>query len=84
MSEFSFVYHDSGGVRECDCCGYPARLSEFSRPGPAPRKVSLFCEVCSSTYLSQVVWYPTQTDEPNLYRSIGWIANRILDRIGGS
>lgn len=70
----------------CDACGYETEVEEygphygdvFNRLGRRPR----FCGVCSATFISQ-----TQTNPENLtiglfFRSIGWIANAILDRIG--
>lgn len=39
------------------------------------------CQVCADTFLSYAVIYPGRVEDACLYRSIGWIANRILDEI---
>jgi hypothetical protein len=68
-----------GEVTECECCGYLAPVDKFYE-GPN-RRLMYLCEVCSSTYLSQAVAYPQQCPDPTLYKSIGWIANRLLSEI---
>lgn len=61
----------------CDCCEYPAPIAVFDRH---TGQVHQFCEVCSSTYLSQLR-RPGTGDIGHLASSIGYIANLILDAI---
>lgn len=80
--EYTYRTDEDGEPVECDCCGYPAPLSEFS--GHAEHMTTathLLCEVCSSTHLSSSVWYPSQCPDERLWRSIGWIANLLREEI---
>lgn len=77
--------------RICACCQHeeaPVHEYEspldFSKPADAEgkRPTELFCEVCASTFLSHCIDYPRLYGEhQHLWRSIGWIANEILQRI---
>lgn len=68
----------------CECCGYETGLAEF-RPNIGPRtEPYLFCEICSSTFLSHCVQYTSLHGQSHhLWSSIGWIANRLLEAIEG-
>lgn len=70
----------------CDCCGYPAELEEYRGPIVGDSLVgegkSMFCDICASTFLSHCITYPRLYGENRyLWRSVGWIANRLLDEI---
>ena len=77
--------NDDGEPIECECCGYEAATSLFSGHAEGLRgletKKTYLCEVCSSTHLSSSVNYPSWCPDPQLWQSIGWLANRILDEI---
>ena len=58
----------------CDCCDYtPTDLKRYSG--------LLLCEICYSTYLSEAAIAPSQCPDVQLYKSIAWIANRLLAEI---
>lgn len=71
----------------CDSCGYKDTPIEeygsnfgdaFNRLGRRPR----FCEVCSSTLISQVETNPEALKNPiAFYRSFARLANLILDSL---
>lgn len=70
----------------CDACGYETEVQEYgpafgelyNRLGRRPR----FCQVCSSTFISQVETNPTNLMNPLFfYRTLGRVANMILDAI---
>jgi len=69
-------------VDECDNCGYETQLTCYRGTHPATDR-HWFCEVCASSYLSHATVYRSQCQDPRLHRSLGWIANRILDEIRG-
>ena len=64
---------------ECDCCGYPAPLAKF-RDG-MPERDFYFCEVCAVTHIAGAVIYPALHEQASLEKSVGYIANMILDEI---
>ena len=66
---------------ECDNCEYETDLTYYSVPPGCDG--AWLCEVCASTFLGKATQYPRQVEDPLLYRSIGWIANRLLDEIRG-
>ena len=72
--------NDAGEVEECFCCGYAAPLAKFEDRNTTGEP-NWFCEVCGSTFLSLAVTRPVEYRDDSLYRSIGWIANKILDEI---
>ena len=39
------------------------------------------CEVCASTMLSTALFYPDQCPDPVLYQALGWIANKLLEKL---
>ena len=66
-------------IDDCACCGYCTQVSRF--PGNGGGEDLWLCEICSSTRLSMSVRYPGQCVDIHLNRSVGWIANKILDEI---
>lgn len=69
----------------CDACGYQTEVEEY---GPTYGEAferrgrrSLFCRVCTSTLISQVETRPEELNAAKLFRSIGHVANIILDAI---
>ena len=82
MTSISFEYYDDdtteSGTQECSNCGYPAPLYpfDFGLTGLAP---TYFCEICASTHLATATKQPDQCPDPQLYKSIGWIANHIMN-----
>jgi hypothetical protein len=67
---------------ECKNCGYITDLATYPKMGGTD-EVNWFCEVCAGTFLGRATEYPHQLADPLLYKSIGWIANRLLDEIRG-
>lgn len=70
----------------CHCCGYAAPLTEYKnsmgRYLGIPESYML-CKVCAATFLSHSVTYPQlYGQDHNLFSSVGWIANRLLEEIG--
>jgi len=64
----------------CDNCGYETGCYKFrthaaGASSPFEEDNFYFCEVCSSTMLSNAEKYPDQCSDPDLYKAIGWIAN---------
>jgi hypothetical protein len=76
---------DDGDAIHCACCDYPAATTRHSSNAPGTSGPAFgewyLCEVCFSTHLSDCVWYPQQCADPGLCRSVGWIANRLIDEI---
>lgn len=72
---------------ECDNCEYTTELKAYKKPPSFPQdeneedKYNFFCNVCSSTFLSSATNYPKQVSDVKLYKSIGYIANMILDKL---
>jgi len=68
---------------ECDNCGYETKVERYEEPVRSVCKEDVFwlCEVCANTHLSKAIQYPAQCSAAMLYKSIGWIANRLLDEI---
>lgn len=68
--------------KTCDCCGYEkVKTHLFKRVGA---EGGYFCEICSSSYLSWFIQYPTLTkmDETRkLAQSLGWVANHLISMI---
>lgn len=67
---------------ECENCEYETDL-HFYRSMGGSEDGHWYCEVCSSTFLSKATEYPHQVADPLLFKSIAWIANKILDEIRG-
>jgi hypothetical protein len=66
---------------QCDCCHYEAADLESYKTGMGEGDKRL-CEFCANTFLSSIVENPAHYEtDPALARSIGWIANRLLDEI---
>jgi hypothetical protein len=83
MIEYRFRNDGNGKPKECDCCGYPAPLGRFEASCDMQHEEpDWLCEVCSRSHLSKAVQYPEQVDHPELYYSLGWIANRLLEALG--
>ncbi len=81
MSEYQTKFQDGEKV-ECDCCHYPGRVAEFPNTLTDRGRCDLvLCEVCSQTHLSLARKYPLQCSDAQLYRSIGFIANMLLEAI---
>lgn len=66
----------------CECCHTEQINVKAYCGAPTYEKVWLLCEICANTQLSKAAIYPGQCKDPALYRSIGWIANKILSAIG--
>ena len=66
-------------MAECDNCGYDTELDDFAYGA----KVYSFCEVCASTFLSRATTCSREVEQKDvwLYRSVGYIANMLLDAI---
>jgi hypothetical protein len=67
--------------RVCESCQYPAKCEEYRDSWPRVSK--MLCEVCSNTHLSKPVWHPLlfTDNEKQLFQSIAWIGNKILDKL---
>ena len=86
MSKYKINKDDDGDAIPCRCCDcqVPTRLfkdlhTEFR---DEPYQDYYLCEVCSSTFLSYAVCYPSQCDRNDLlWKSIARIANMILRAI---
>lgn len=63
----------------CDNCGYKTKVEKHHEGNPA--QTYELCRVCASTHLSKAVTYPEQCPDPNLYKSIGWVVNLVLDEL---
>jgi hypothetical protein len=63
---------------ECDNCGYETQsYLLYEEDG----KKYCFCEICDSTFLSKATKEPMVASESRLFKSMGWIANKIIDTI---
>lgn len=69
---------DAKELRECACCGYETSCRSYDAGGLTSRRL-WFCEVCASTFLTLI--YRDKGADARLARSIGWIANKILDEL---
>ena len=77
---YELRWNAEGELSGCECCGFATKLGEFRQQHPNTG-TNLFCEVCSSSHLSLAETHPWAASDPLLYRSLGWIANRILQEI---
>lgn len=64
-------------IAPCENCEYDTLLVCYWRDGES----RWYCEVCASTSLSRATHRPAMVEDPELCKSIGWIANRILDEV---
>lgn len=67
-------------IGECPSCGYTTEL-KLSRSGPPASKTAYLCEVCRSTLIGNAYFWPVQYENVEVLRSMGWIANRLLEEI---
>ena len=83
MSDKYKIRYDGEDQVECECCGYAAPVKKFNEPSARyPRGEDVWlCEVCSSTFLSSAVTWPAACPDVTLYKSLGYIANMLLDEI---
>lgn len=79
MTEYVLMTED-GEPKVCDNCSFPAPLAEFDHPTQyKPRGVIKFlCEVCACSQLSIATDFPSQCTDEKLYRSLAWIANKLM------
>lgn len=67
---------------ECDCCGYETVIKPYrSNRDIREERYNWFCDICVETHLSKCVDYPQQCSDVSLYKSVGHIANMILDEV---
>lgn len=64
----------------CDNCGYTTKTKLYAKGNSREEKVRL-CAICAKTLLSVAVQFPSQCPDTKLYKSIGYIANLLLDAI---
>lgn len=75
--EYHFEDDESDDVAACSCCAYPAETRVSKAAGGYPER--LICQVCDNTMLGVIV-LRTGADH-DMARSIGWIANKLLDEL---
>lgn len=63
---------------ECDNCSFETQVETYNNPGGKDCKL---CEICAETHLGKATAFPEQVSDVKLYKSIAWIANRILQEI---
>jgi hypothetical protein len=63
----------------CDCCGYETEVKTYNNPSINSPGEAKLCEICARTYIGNAFFY--SYPEMNLYRSLGWIGNHILNEI---
>lgn len=73
---------------ECDSCGCIAPLGDFKvnkSDGSMEQIFIELCEVCSSTYISNITRYNRvySLEEQNITRSLAQVANLLLDKLTG-
>ena len=73
---------DSTDIMKCDCCEYPAPVALFTLHIDVEDQ--WYCEICSSTLISNMSRYPSLFKNVELAKAIAWIGNHILavKRIG--
>lgn len=67
-------------VTQCDACkfeGVPVKAYTDSGVGIQPQTLML-CEVCASTVIGNMARNPQLYQNYALYRTLGWVANKIL------
>lgn len=67
-------------VTQCDACkfeGIPVKAYTDTGVDNKPQTLML-CEVCASTLIGTAARYPALYPDLKFYRTIGWIANKIL------
>jgi hypothetical protein len=57
----------------CECCDSLVMCKKYGK--------FYLCEICHSTHLGIAVLAPSQCPDVKLYKSIAWIANRLLAEI---
>lgn len=84
--EYIKRFDSVGDVIPCLSCGYETETGEFGDDSPkeirGTEKIKL-CEVCANTPLSSPTIYPIlySGNEGKLFRSLAWIANKLIDEI---
>jgi len=84
MAGYEYITDEDGEIKQCDCCGYPAPLTEFRTSTVSHKRGSTFlrCEICDSTAIGIAFEFPHQYEgQAETLRVIGYVANRILDEI---
>jgi hypothetical protein len=80
MIEFKYIESkwEDEKYKSCDCCDYPAPLHLFEE---YPSRQNYLCEICSSTFFSKALNYPTQCSDAALYQSIAWTLNLLREEL---
>lgn len=69
-------------ITNCSNCAYETETEEYEAIGRERREKYNFCFICINTYLSRATTNPRQYGEQaSLFKSIGWIANYLLEEI---
>ena len=61
---YALARDEDGEIETCDCCGSEVPTHTFENTFEP--KLALYCEVCSTSYISNIHSFP------NLYREEGW------------
>lgn len=74
------MYEHPVDHKECSNCSYVTDVKYYRMTSEETSGLWL-CEVCAETSLHLASWLPDGIDRPGLFRSLGWIVNRLLDEI---
>jgi len=71
---------------ECECCFYKTihieeRITVEFKDGRGTEVKRLLCDICYETGLNKTLKSPCYLELPDLARAIGWIGNKILERL---
>lgn len=88
MSNFEKRTSEDGEAIECDCCGYWTETVKHTthteasiRDGNRQGEEFHLCRICYDTHLSKALFYPSQCDDPVIYKSLAWLGNFLRDEI---
>ena len=65
---------------ECNCCGYDTELKAVKNIIPEEESYYL-CEICRSTLIGNLLFYPGGYENHPLLKSVAYIGNMILDEV---
>lgn len=54
---------------------------ELAKPGPPTNDTAHLCKVCRSTFIGNAYFWPAQYENAEVLRTLGWIANKLLEEI---
>jgi hypothetical protein len=76
---------DGEYLQQCESCHSEVPLAEFNAPfiPKAPQEKQLLCEVCSTSYISNLTQQGGSYPDKDVLRSVAQAANFTVKKLGG-